>query len=153
MPSPPSGSHGTRAGRRLHGAGLLRGATGQEAWAGEAGAGIRSPGRQGPTHGWRPDPRRRQQLGAGTTERGWSSTWPQKHWLGTPDACLAPARASLPVNLSPVDSRVARARSAARGGGSRERGYRHDFAESGCFRQLDSRHSRGAGVCGGKAEI
>ena len=99
MPSPPSGSHGTRAGRRLHGAGLLRGATGQEAWAGEAGAGIRSPGRQGPTHGWRPDPLRRQQLGAGTTERGWSSTWPQKHWLGP--ACLSTYLQLIAESLGP----------------------------------------------------
>ena len=39
----------------------------------------------------------------------------------TPDAGLAPARASLSVTLPPVDIRVARARNAARGGGSWER--------------------------------
>ena len=49
---------------------MLRGATstGPEPWAGEAGAGICLPGRrgrQGPTAGWQPDPRRRRQLGAG----------------------------------------------------------------------------------------
>ena len=55
------------AGLERVGAGLLRGATctGQEARAGEAGAGIFPPDRQGPTVGWRPDPRRRLQLGPG----------------------------------------------------------------------------------------